>query len=157
MGIEIKITKPVYLDGLHYNIPLKETWNESLLTGLSDIAKEIKNANPTVDILDIKIERNDDWADFKAQGDIGYCSPAKNNEQTGYYYVDFSLADADEQSKDENWYKDNKYFRELNNKLNDYLDKAHDYSLVHSKYGIEFDDEDELVLRLRAYFVQRAK
>ncbi len=157
MGFKITVTKPVYLDGLHYNIPLKETWNESLLAGLNDIAKEIKDANLTADVHNIEIERSDDFADFQAQGDIGYSTPAKSNEQTAYYYVDFSLADADQGSEYENWYRDNKYFRELNNKLNDYLDKVHNYQLVRSKYGTEIDDEGEVVLRLRAYFVQRTK
>ncbi len=151
MKAKIEIGSPVYLEGLHYNIPMKRSWNESLLAGLQEISREIEGAKPPADIHGISITRIDEMAEFKAQGDIGYSFPSAENRPTDYYYIDFLVIEDEEH---DGWYNNERYFKALNKTLNEYLDSNKGYRLSGSEYGTNTNEEDRLALRLRAYFIQ---
>lgn len=151
----IKVGKPIYLKGLYYNIPLKETWNASLLAGLNAISKEVRDAKISVDIHEIMIDQLDEMAEVGARGSIGYAIPAPKGTVTDYYYIDFVVSDP--AGKDEYWYEDTQYFKELTDGLADYLDGVHGFVLKNCKYDTQVNDEGYMVLALRAYFVKTAK
>lgn len=144
----------MYLIGPHNNIPLKQDWNYSLLAGLTALQVEISNDKPKTDIHEISVDRNDDFKEFDAAGDFGYSISSPNNERSGYYYVDFEVTGSD--ANRSSVYRSPEFSITLNNQLSEYIEGETRYHLVRCVYGLTSDD-DELRLRLRAYFVKNAK
>ncbi len=151
MAFSISVSEPRYLTAIHYNIPLKPTWNESLLAGLEEISSEIKKADLSSDVHGVSIQRMDDLSEYGAQGDIGYSVPSQNNKPTDYYYVDIIMSVNDEEP--EYWHGDQKHIRRLNSKLNNYLEDLQHYQLVRCEYMTDFDEERGILLIQRSYFV----
>ena len=140
---------------MNYKIPLKKSWNKSLVAGLKLAAKEIEKSNLPSDIVVFDVERWEDMEEFKSHGYVGYSIVAKDNKpiKDNSFYIDFILI---KNTGDESWFEDKKYFKILNNELNKYLDNMVDnYILDHCKYESEVSDreDEDMLLILRAYFV----
>ena len=153
MRHKITLSQPTYLVGRHYNIPLAPSWNASLLAGLTALAHEITADNPTSDIHEVSLDRNDLFQEFHAAGDFGYAVVSPDNKPTDYYYIDISSVGTAAHRRD--LYQNRECYMALNNRLTEYLQEETRYRLDRAVFSLASDSHDEMCLRLRAYFIRK--